>query len=235
MPLTAKGSEVMAKLKKEYGPESGERVFYAMKNKGTLTGVDSDERADADGEWSVEWTGNDRQAKERSFKTEGEARRFFSERERQFNKQLDLYDPSGKLVKSAPNARRSDAAEPGTPEGQTPIPADYGTKLDVAEQKASDLMVRLGSYMDRNDGQMCNIADARRADAKKEIYNAALGKYVPVEVKKGNSRIQGPPKEDPGFASRSSRAEIPKEEKKDSDTEAERVGIDIHGKREMVR
>jgi hypothetical protein len=114
MPLTAKGSEVMAKLKKEYGPESGERVFYAMKNKGTLTGVD-----------------------------------------------------------------RSDAAEPGTPEDQTPIPADYGTKLDKAVADAERLMTRVGCYMDRNDGQMCNIAD--------------------------------------------------------SDTGAERAGIEIHGKREMVR
>jgi hypothetical protein len=105
MPLTSKGNEVMANLKKEYGPESGERVFYAMKNKGTLTGVDSDD-----------------------FK----------------------------------------------------IPADYGTKLDAAEEKAKGLMVRLGSYMDRNDGQMCNIADAE-------------------------------------------------------DTEAEKVGIDIGGNREMVR
>ena len=43
MPLTAKGREIMANMRKQYGPEAGERVFYASKNKGVISGVDSDE------------------------------------------------------------------------------------------------------------------------------------------------------------------------------------------------
>jgi hypothetical protein len=39
MPLTEKGSEIKQAMEKEYGPEKGERVFYASANKGTITGV----------------------------------------------------------------------------------------------------------------------------------------------------------------------------------------------------
>jgi hypothetical protein len=42
MPLTEKGQEIMANLKKEYG-EAGEHIFYAMKNDGKITGVDSED------------------------------------------------------------------------------------------------------------------------------------------------------------------------------------------------
>lgn len=41
MPLTAKGTEILNSLVKQYGPEKGERVLYAGKNKGTFTGIDS--------------------------------------------------------------------------------------------------------------------------------------------------------------------------------------------------
>jgi hypothetical protein len=40
MPLTEKGQEIMANMKKQYGEEKGERVFYASKNKGNISGVD---------------------------------------------------------------------------------------------------------------------------------------------------------------------------------------------------
>lgn len=40
MPLTKKGSKIKKAMKKEYGVEKGERVFYASKNKGTIKGVD---------------------------------------------------------------------------------------------------------------------------------------------------------------------------------------------------
>lgn len=43
MPLTAKGEEILANMRKQYGAEEGERVFYASKAKGTISGVDSDE------------------------------------------------------------------------------------------------------------------------------------------------------------------------------------------------
>jgi len=40
MPLTAKGQKIMANMQQEYGPEKGERVFYASRNAGRITGVD---------------------------------------------------------------------------------------------------------------------------------------------------------------------------------------------------
>jgi hypothetical protein len=43
MPLTEKGEKIKSAMVSQYGSEKGERVFYASKNKGTITGVD-DER-----------------------------------------------------------------------------------------------------------------------------------------------------------------------------------------------
>ena len=40
MPLTEKGKKIKAAMVAKYGPEKGEEVFYASKNKGTITGVD---------------------------------------------------------------------------------------------------------------------------------------------------------------------------------------------------
>ncbi len=40
MPLTEKGQKIQRSMKRQYGAEKGERVFYASKNKGTITGVD---------------------------------------------------------------------------------------------------------------------------------------------------------------------------------------------------
>ena len=39
MPLTSKGEEILANMKKQYGAAKGEEVFYASANKGTITGV----------------------------------------------------------------------------------------------------------------------------------------------------------------------------------------------------
>ena len=39
MPLTKKGKEIKAVMKKSYGAAKGERVFYASANKGTIKGV----------------------------------------------------------------------------------------------------------------------------------------------------------------------------------------------------
>jgi hypothetical protein len=39
MPLNAKGEKIKAAMKKQYGSEKGERVFYASENKGTIKGV----------------------------------------------------------------------------------------------------------------------------------------------------------------------------------------------------
>lgn len=44
MPLTDKGQEIMSHMKKEYGAKEGESVFYASKNKGKISGVDSVEK-----------------------------------------------------------------------------------------------------------------------------------------------------------------------------------------------
>jgi hypothetical protein len=48
MPLTSKGEKVLAHFKKQYGAERGEKYFYASRNKGTITGVDSSDQAPGD-------------------------------------------------------------------------------------------------------------------------------------------------------------------------------------------
>jgi len=45
MPLTPKGNKIMSAMKKEYGEEKGESVFYASRNKGTISGVDPESKA----------------------------------------------------------------------------------------------------------------------------------------------------------------------------------------------
>jgi hypothetical protein len=40
MPLTKKGEEIKESMEREYGKERGERVFYASRNKGTISGAD---------------------------------------------------------------------------------------------------------------------------------------------------------------------------------------------------
>lgn len=40
MPITKKGAKIMRAMKKEYGSEKGEQVFYASKNKGVISGVE---------------------------------------------------------------------------------------------------------------------------------------------------------------------------------------------------
>ena len=40
MPLTEKGRKIMAAMKSQYGEDKGERVFYASRNKGTISGVE---------------------------------------------------------------------------------------------------------------------------------------------------------------------------------------------------
>ena len=44
MPLTAKGTKILAAMQEQYGEEKGEEVFYASKNKGTIEGVDRAKR-----------------------------------------------------------------------------------------------------------------------------------------------------------------------------------------------
>jgi hypothetical protein len=40
MPLTGKGQKIMNAMQKKYGAEKGKQVFYASKNKGTISGVE---------------------------------------------------------------------------------------------------------------------------------------------------------------------------------------------------
>ena len=40
MPLTSKGKKIKREMIEDYGKERGTRVFYASKNKGTITGVE---------------------------------------------------------------------------------------------------------------------------------------------------------------------------------------------------
>lgn len=39
MPLSNKGKKILAAMKRQYGEEKGERVFYASENKGSIKGV----------------------------------------------------------------------------------------------------------------------------------------------------------------------------------------------------
>jgi hypothetical protein len=41
MPLTEKGEKIREAMHEKYGKEKGEEVFYASKNKGTISGVDA--------------------------------------------------------------------------------------------------------------------------------------------------------------------------------------------------
>ena len=40
MPLTKKGKEIMRSMKEQYGPDRGEEVFYASRNKGVIKDVE---------------------------------------------------------------------------------------------------------------------------------------------------------------------------------------------------
>jgi hypothetical protein len=40
MPLTEKGNKIMSNMKRLYGKDKGEEVFYASVNKGKLKGVE---------------------------------------------------------------------------------------------------------------------------------------------------------------------------------------------------
>ena len=44
MPLTDKGTKIMASMTKEYGAKKGKSVFYASRNKGTISGVEGASR-----------------------------------------------------------------------------------------------------------------------------------------------------------------------------------------------
>lgn len=39
MPLTKKGKKIKRAMKKQYGEEKGEQVFYASQSKGVITGT----------------------------------------------------------------------------------------------------------------------------------------------------------------------------------------------------
>ena len=44
MPLTKKGTKIMSAMKKEYGKDKAQKVFYASANKGTIKGVEKKKR-----------------------------------------------------------------------------------------------------------------------------------------------------------------------------------------------
>ena len=44
MPLTSKGSRIMANMQSEYGPKKGKSVFYASRNAGKISGVEEHEK-----------------------------------------------------------------------------------------------------------------------------------------------------------------------------------------------
>jgi hypothetical protein len=46
MPLTSKGEKIKSAMVEKYGSKKGEEVFYASKNKGTISGVDDMAKSD---------------------------------------------------------------------------------------------------------------------------------------------------------------------------------------------
>lgn len=44
MPLTKKGKKIKSAMTKEYGSKKGEKVFYASKNAGKISGVDKSKK-----------------------------------------------------------------------------------------------------------------------------------------------------------------------------------------------
>ena len=44
MPLTNTGKKILSNMKRKYGPEKAQRVFYASKNTGRIKGVDKARR-----------------------------------------------------------------------------------------------------------------------------------------------------------------------------------------------
>ena len=45
MPLNKKGKKIMAAMKKQYGSKTGQKVFYATKNKGKIKNVEKKKRS----------------------------------------------------------------------------------------------------------------------------------------------------------------------------------------------
>jgi len=45
MPLTEKGKEIMKSMQKQYGKKKAEKIFYASKNAGKITGVEKTMKA----------------------------------------------------------------------------------------------------------------------------------------------------------------------------------------------
>ncbi len=67
MPLTPKGRKIESAMEKTYGENKGEQVFYASKNKGTISGVEGKKRELAKKvkvKVRVERTHNERDSKE---------------------------------------------------------------------------------------------------------------------------------------------------------------------------
>ena len=54
MPLTAKGEEILKSMQKQYGEKKGQSVFYASKNAGKISGVDSAKADETAGEQASE-------------------------------------------------------------------------------------------------------------------------------------------------------------------------------------
>ena len=64
MPLTSKGEKILKNMEEQYGPEKAKQVLYASKNKGTISGIDTEVAMDSPAPPSIgdgmrTWTGRD--------------------------------------------------------------------------------------------------------------------------------------------------------------------------------
>ena len=108
MPLTEKGAEIKANMEKEYGEKKGESVFYASRNKGTITGVDAVEPAEKDEDRNIEDIETAVQAAEAALR-KLEFTQAKEKREQELR--ADIGRMSGKRLRSEPF--RGDAATVG--------------------------------------------------------------------------------------------------------------------------
>lgn len=119
MPLTGKGEEILANMKKEYGAATGEKVFYASRNKSAITGVDTmsgtfdpaaspviggyqlvkgDAKSDykverkSSGSWIIVRKSDGKQISGNSWASEKEAREFLNNYHPLFDRQNDAVD-----------------------------------------------------------------------------------------------------------------------------------------------
>jgi len=172
MPLTGKGNEIMSAMQKEYGAKKGESVFYASKNKGRISGVDSamfpGEKAGEPYDPKKEAENRKQAAKERARNMEeaGRSRRKDSTTPNPGDPNLLALSDAARAMRDAAEllTKRCDAMEredasaaelselraegkaTGYPDGISTDPKDYKYKVNTSMTPASSKAAGLSGY-----------------------------------------------------------------------------------------